>query len=441
MMKTRKILYVAFALLALAALSLASCAKQPTTLKVLYYIDATQAGYDVDQAIWAKFQKDNPDIKLEKEELFNEPFHQKMQAYIAAGTLPDVFYMWPSGRSQVIHEKHLAKDLTQLLGKDFLANFSAAATDPSNQGGGYLAELPQSFTYTTTVYVNKKLLADNGFKVPTTYDELKAMVPKLKAKGIETLFLPDKDKWPAQSCLFSTVAGRMAGNSFIDDVKAGKAKFTDKPFLDALTFVQTMSKDGVIAKNDATIGYGEGPGLFAAGKAAMMVDGDWRVGAYITDKASGKALIPPAAQSSDFELVNFPAIPGEANPGAVSAIAGTGFGVSASLPAGSDKEKAAVRLMKYLYSNEVQTIRYEQGSYIPTLKGVTSTKVEPLTTKLQAYYATIPSTSYVLDGVLDPSVYNVLNDGLQALLSGTGDPAKIAADMQTAMDAWRATQK
>jgi len=440
MKKTRVLIAFMLALVALATF-MVGCAKKPETLKVLYYIDATQAGYDVDQAIWAKFQKDNPDIKLEKEELFNEPFHQKMQAYIAAGTLPDVFYMWPSGRSQAIHDKKLSKDMVQLLGKDYLANFSAAAQDPANQGANYIAEIPQSFTYTTTVYVNKKLLADNGLAIPKTYDEMKAMVPKLKAKGIETLFIPNKDKWPAQSCLYSTVLGRMVGNKFIDEVKAGTAKFTAPEFVASLGFMAQMYKDGVIAKNDATIGYGEGPGLFAAGKAAMMVDGDWRVGAFVTDKASGKALIPPAAQATDWELVNFPAIPGEKNPGTVSAIAGVGYGIASTIPAGSAKEKAAVRLVKYLYSPEVQKIRYETGAYIPTLKGVTSDKVEPLTTKLAAYYTTIPSTCYVFDGVVDPSINNVLQDGLQALLAGSGNSAKIAADMQKAMDAWIATKK
>jgi raffinose/stachyose/melibiose transport system substrate-binding protein len=172
-----------------------------------------------------------------------------------------------------------------------------------------------------------------------------------------------------------------------------------------------------------------------------MVDGDWRVGAFVTDKASGKALIAPAAQASDWELVNFPAIPGEKNAGTVSAIPGVGFGISSTIPAGSAKEKAAVKLLKYLYSNEVQTTRFETGAFIPTLKGVKSDKVEPLTTKLVAYYGTIPSTCYVLDGVLDASIYNPLNDGLQLLLSGSSAPDKIAADMQKAMDAWIAAKK
>ncbi|MDP3179751.1 MAG: extracellular solute-binding protein [Spirochaetaceae bacterium] len=432
--------------LLMIALVASAVMAQKTTLNVLYYIDATQAGYAEDLAIWEKFKADNPDIELVKEDLFSEPFHQKMQAYIAAGTLPDLFYMWPSGRSQAIYEKHLAKDLSKLMGADFMKNFAATATNPKALGdpitpaSQYQAIVPQAFTLTTAVYVNKKLLADNGFAIPKTYAELKKMVPKLKAKGIAVMMLPNKDLWPAQSCLFSTISGRMVGDSFIDAVKVKKAKFTDKAFVAALEFYQNLFKDGIIAAEDMNIGYSEGPGIFAAGKAAMYIDGDWRGGAYITDKASGIALIDPKAQESGFDVINFPAIPGEKNPGIVSGIAGVGYGINEALPAGSAKEKAAVRLMQYLYSSGVQKIRFETGAYIPTLKGVTG-NVEPYINKMAAYKNAVPKTSYVLDGVLDPSVFNILNNGLQGLGLGTAKPAVIAADMQKAMDAFLAAKK
>lgn len=419
---------------------------QKTTLNVLYYVDATVAGYDVDQAIWAKFEASNPDIDLQKEELFSEPFHQKMQAYIAAGTLPDVFYMWPSGRSEAVYEKHLAKDLSKLLGADFLKNFAPTATNPKALGDSimpasqYQAIIPQAFTLTTAVYVNTKLLKDNGFAVPKTYADLKKMVPKLKAKGISVMMLPDKDGWPAQSCLFSTISGRMVGDAFIDQVKASKAKFTDKPFVAALQAYANLFKDGIIPAEDMNVGYSEGTGLFAAGKAAMYIDGDWRTGGYITDKTSNTALISPADQESSFDIINFPSIPGEKNAGVVSGIAGVGYGINNALPSGSAKEKAAVRLLKYLYSPEVQKIRYESGAYVPTLKGVTGT-VEPIIKKMAAYKNAVAKTTYVLDGVLDPSVFNVLNAGLQGMGLGNVEPAKVAADMQTAMDAWLAAKK
>lgn len=431
---------VTIALLVVALALTSAFAQEKVTLNVLNYQQADQAGYQEDVAIWQKFQAANPDITLNMEVLFNEPYHQKLQTYAAAGTLPDVFYVWPGARSAVIHEKKLAKDLTKLLGADFLKDFSGAATNPDNQLGKYLVELPQSFTYTSVMYVNKKLLADNGFALPKTYDDLKRMVPRLKAKGINVVMLPDKDGWPMQSCLFSTVLGRMAGDKFVDSIIAGKAKFTDKPFVNALTVIANLYKDGIIAREDNQVGYGEAPGLFASEKAAIYIDGDWRAGAYITDKASGKALIAPAAQESDFVLLPFVAIPGEVNPGVVSAVAGTGWAISNSIPAGSAKEKAAVRLYKYLYSNEVQAIRYSTGAYVPTRKGVKA-NVEPLVAKVPVFYADNPKTCYVFDGAFDPSVYNVVNDGLIAIGLGTSTPEKVAADVQKAYETWVSTQK
>ena len=82
-----------------------------TVITVLDYQDATAPNsFEDNELIWGAFEKAHPDIKIEREVLFNEPFHQKAAAYAAAGKMPDVFYMWPAGRSTPIHEKKLAKD-------------------------------------------------------------------------------------------------------------------------------------------------------------------------------------------------------------------------------------------------------------------------------------------------------------------------------------------
>jgi raffinose/stachyose/melibiose transport system substrate-binding protein len=428
---------------AVVALALVACQKAPekTTLKFMYYIDATQAGYAEDQALWDKFKAANPDIDLQIEIASSQPYHQKLQAYISAGQLPDVVYMWPTSRdsSKEIQDKKLVKDLREVLPKELLATFSPLALDVNNQSSKILAELPQSFTYTTTVYANAGLLKSLGLAVPKTYDELKALVPKLKAKGIQTLLLPNGDKWPAQSCLFSTIAGRLVGDQFFDDVKAGKVKFTDAGFVKALAFFQQLYKDGIIDKSTVNLGYGEGPGVFASGKAALFVDGDWRVGAYLTDKSTQKALIAPDKQKTDFELVNFPAIPGETNVGTVSAIAGVGLGINKDLTGA--KLEAAKKLLEFYYSKEFLTVKWETGAFVPSRQDLTSDKLEPLMVKLPEYYKSIPKTTYVLDGVLDPSVFNPLNDGLQALGLGAKTPEQVAAELQKAQDALLATAK
>jgi len=425
---------LAFVVGLLALIIAGATAQDKVPVKFLYYADATQAGYAEDMANWDKFKAANPGIDLQMEILVNQPYHQKLSAYISAGQIPDIMTVWPTTRdsSALLQGQKLLKDLKKVLPADLLSKFSASALDVKQQTSGQISELPQSFTYTTTVYANAGLLKSLGLKVPTNYAELKALVPKLKVKGIQTLLLPDADKWPAQSCLFSTISGRLLGDEFIDAVKAHKAKFTDKSFVGALAFYQQLYTDGVIDKADVNLGYGDGPGIFASGKAALFVDGDWRVGAYLTDKSTGKALIDPAAQK-DFELVNFPAIPGEKNKNSASAIAGVGLGINKDLTGA--KLEAAKKVLEFYYSKETMTMKWETGAFVPARTDLSSTKLEPLAVKLPAYYKTVVKTTYVLDGALDPSVFNILNDGLQAIGLGVKTPADVAAEMQKAQDA------
>jgi raffinose/stachyose/melibiose transport system substrate-binding protein len=409
-------------------------AADKTVLKVLYYADASQAGYAEDVGAFDKFEAANPDIDLQMEVLFSQAYHQKLSAYIAAGQMPDVVYLWPGARdsSATVHQQKLVKDLKTVFPADFFKSFNAPALDPKQQLSGMLAELPQSFTYTTAVYANVGLLKSLGLAVPKTYAELKALVPKLRVKNVQTLLLPNGDQWPAQSCLFSTISGRLLGDEFLDDVKAGKAKFTDKGFVDALKFYEQLYKDGVINVSNIQMGYGDGPGMFAAGKAAFFVDGDWRVGAYLTDRTTGKALIDPAKQASDFELLNFPAIPGEKNKLSVSAIAGVGLGINKDISGA--KLDAAKKLLQMYYGKENMLMKLETGAFVPTRTDVSSTKLEPLQTKQQAYYAGIPKTTYVIDGVLDPSVFNILNAGLQSIPLGAETAEQVAKKMQDAQN-------
>jgi len=426
---------LALVLSMIALIIAGASAADKTVLKFLYYADASAASYSTDMAAFDGFKAANPDIDLQMEILNNQPYHQKLGAYIAAGQVPDVVFLWPTSRdsSALLHDKKLLLDLRKVLPADFLKNFSANALDVNNQSSKQLSSLPQTFTYTTTVYANVGLLKSLGLKLPTTYAELKALVPKLKVKGIKTLALPDADKWPAQSCLFSTISGRLLGDSFIDAVKAGKAKWTDKAFVDALTFWQQMYTDGVLDKDDLQVGYGDGPGSFASGKSAFIVDGDWRVGNYLTDKATGKALIDPAKQATDFELVGLVALPGEKNHGTEAGIAGTGLGISKEVTGA--KLAAAKKLLMWYYGQENMLQKWETGAFVPSRTDLKSSKLEPLAVKLPEYYKTIKGSTYVIDGATDASVFNLLNDGLQAMGLGVQKPAEVAAAMQKAQDA------
>lgn len=406
------------------------------TLTVLNYLDLTNPNAERDLVeVWGAFEKANPNIKIVREDLYLEPFHQKTAAYAAANMLPDVIYMWPGGRSSALHHNRLVKDLRPLLG-DAAAEFSEAAL--VNQAGGYLAELPIGITTTHVLYVNTKLLSDLGLSIPKTYEELVAMVPTLKAAGKDVILMGAQDDWVMQSVLFSMIVGRLLGDEYVDQLKAGTAKFTDEPFVKALEFYERLFKDGVLSVRTLQTPYGEVNSLFASGQAPFMIDGDWKVGNFLTDPTTGVALIPVEEQEN-FVMTIFPEIPGEINSGTSSVVVGVGFGMSAAIPDGSAKEAAAWKLIMWLNSPEVQRLRLETGGSFPSRKGITSDKLEPLAQERARFYGTHTGT-YVLDDVFDAAVYGPLNIGLQEIGLGLATPRQVAQAVQRAYESWRASQ-
>ncbi|MDR0494478.1 MAG: extracellular solute-binding protein [Treponema sp.] len=443
----RKLRIASVILAVLAAISvMTSCSKKDnaagkTAVSVLNYADMTVANTAADQKwTWDTFKSKNSSVNLVIEDLFNEPFHQKTEAYAASGNLPDVLYVWPSGRSTSLHQNKLLKDLAPLIAKDNLkGSYSPIAMDPSQQASNYQAMIPLTMTASHAFYVNMEVLNDCGLQPAKTYNELKAQVAVLKAKGYETVIMPNKDTWVMQSCLFSAVAGRFGGADWHEKILNGQAKFTDPEFVNALNFIATMYRDGVIAQSSLGMDYGDGPGLFATNKGAYYIDGDWRVGAFITDASTGQALISPDRQVN-FLMTVFPDIEGAKLNKSTSVILGTGWAMSAAIEAGSAKEDAAWRLIKWLTGVEVQTLGVEHAAYSTAANmgvDVGKLSLEPIQKSAGNLGKEYSTGTCVIDGVFHSDVYTPINDGLQEIGLGTKTGQQIAADTQRVFDSGR----
>ena len=414
-----------------------------TTIRVLNYIDMSEPNSANEvEMVWNEFSRLHPEIEVIREDLFNEPFHMKVESYAAQGNLPDVLYCWPSGRSATLHHEGLIKDLTPFLKADgIFGDYAPTTTAP--QIGGILGELPNGITATSMMFVNTKVLRENGLEIPKTYDDLKAMVPVLNAKGIEVIQMDCKDGWVMQSCLFSLLVGRFGGSDWYDRLAAGEIDFEDEWFINALTVLDNLYKDGIINRNTLSIGYGSGRGDFANGKAAFYIDGDWAAASFQTDITTGQALFAPAAQESDLELINFPAVDGEIIHESNSVVVGTGWAMSSDIPAGSAEEAAAWELIKFLEGEYVQTYRLTTGAAFPSLTTIDVAKVceennlEPLVAKRSDWYGRIQVATPVIDGVLDPAVYEVINTVLAEIGLGKTDVKTAAKTVNDAWNAWK----
>ncbi|AEE17435.1 ABC transporter substrate-binding protein [Treponema brennaborense] len=405
-------------------------------LHVLNYFDITRANAtDEIERVWNAFSAQHPDIKVVREDLFNEPFHERLKSYVDAGQIPDVLYLWPSGRSSDLHANNLVKDLAPFVERDGLDGvFNAVAL--KKQMGGYLGELPNGMTHTSVLYANNAVLAACGLEPAQTYEELAAQVPVLARQGYETVLMANEEQWVLQSCLFSLLLGRFAGEYWVEHILSGTAEFTDPEFLAAFEFLKRMCLDDVIAKSTFDVNYNDVVGYFAAGRAAYLIDGDWRIGSFITDAVTGKALISPADQER-IELLVFPSIPGERQRGSVAGICGTGWGMSAAIPAGSAKEEAAWQLIKWLESAEIQLWRMEKGiAPFPSRTDINTSgaALEPLQSKSAAFTKAYFSITPVFDGGLPQEVSTVCNEVLPLVCLEKMTALQAAQAIQEAAD-------
>lgn len=427
-MLKRSIVFLLTLLLVASVFVPLTFAEERVVITVLNYMDLTAPGTErTIEEVWHEFSRQNPNIIVEREDLFLDAFHNKAEAYAAADKLPDVVLLYPGGRSTTLHRKSLMKDLRPLLGDD-AQYYHDYVTMP--QAGGYMAMIPSTRTSSHAMFVNEALLAELGLEVPETYEELVAMVPTIKGAGLDVILMGAQEDWVLQSCLFSMLAGRFVGDEKFDEIKAGEAKFTDPEFMAALEFYAQLFEDGVLDKKIMNTGYGEVKSLFAAGRAPFLIDGDWAAGNFVTDTSTGEALIDPEDQKH-IRMMVFPAIPGEIVSKSSSGTLGTGYGMSAKIPAGSAKEAAAWKLIQWLSGPTVQAISLETTGTLPSRNDVKIfDEMEPiLDERINHFYNRIEADTYILDSFFEAEVFMPINIGLQEIGLGLATPAEVAENI------------
>jgi raffinose/stachyose/melibiose transport system substrate-binding protein len=218
------------------------------------------------QKILDAFEAENPDIKIQLEEIPGPQYTAKMNTALAAEEAPDIIQLRPGPEVAAASE---ADYLVELTGKVDTSNVSQSGIDASVINGKLWA-VPMLGQYTVGLYYNKEIFAANDLTPPATADELLAMCPDLHAKGIAPMIAPSQDG-VIPSFLYALAASSILGADGLADVRAGKRKLTDPDVLKAAQFLQDVYpcfQEGAIGTP-----YVEGKALFALGKGAMMEGG------------------------------------------------------------------------------------------------------------------------------------------------------------------------
>lgn len=166
------------------------------------------------------------------------------------------------------------KALTELGVRDKISD-GAVSTIEKLYGGDFTF-LP--FQYNIEgIFYNKQVFADNGWEVPTTWDDLLKVASEAKAAGLTPFAASGEQGWPLTR-LVSGYLFRSLGADALQAVADGKAKLTDPEYVKAAAAIADLGKQGYFGDNVASLDYDAATNEFLTGKAAMIYMGSWLLG-------------------------------------------------------------------------------------------------------------------------------------------------------------------
>ncbi len=413
--------HVSMLLLPVLALFIAGCGgpQAGRNLTMYTYLDKSDRALSEDWDVMLDaFEKENPNIGLEIEYGYGNPYESRLEVLASTDKLPDILSIWPDRKSASITGTGKVKDLRGFLSgreKDFDQR-AIAAQGPA----GEIWVLPGRVYVSHLMFTNTRLLKELGLSQPGSLAELLSQGAKIRAKGLVPIAMDNGDGWEIERCLLSTLAGRAAGSRWLDAAASGASGFTDRGFVRALQIVKDLFDAKMFSTDINEAAYGTAMKDFTSGKAPYMIDGSWAV-PVLANRLT-------ASQKDYVSIGIFPSIGSEKSPGATSMAAGPGYAINARLT--DDKAALAWKWIWHYAGPKGSRLRLSNGeipSYVP---GIDTRDADQLVRKLAMLVDAVPGCK-VLDSVMDPAgIDTVLSRLVKETMSGRIAPSDAAREYE-----------
>ncbi|MEE1940029.1 extracellular solute-binding protein [Streptomyces sp. TRM 70361] len=367
-----------------------------------------------------EYHAQHPDVTIKIQSVQNEDLDGKLQNALNSDSAPDIFLQRGGGKMQAMVNagQIQALDLTDTD----RANVGTAALEGVSIDGKVYA-MPLD-TQPEGIYYSKDLFEKAGITAPpTTMDELKDAVAKLKAIGVAPIAVGAKDAWPAAHWYYNFALRECSQEAMQEAAKS--LAFDDacwtKAGEDLASLLETDPFQKGFLTSSSQQGAGSSAGLLANHKAAMELMGNWNPG-VIADLTPDKKPLP------DLGWFPFPAVPGgKGDPTAIMGGAG-GYSLSKNAP------EEALGFLQFVVTKEQQEAYAEAFDTIPVNKDAQGVVTESYNiSALEAFNKAAYSMQF-LDTVYGQNVGNAMNIAVVNLMAGKGSAADIVKDVEAAAE-------
>ena len=336
-------------------------------------------------------------------------FQESINTYLQ-GTPDDVFTWFAGYRMAQFAENQLISDVSSVWPIEGMSDaFKKSSTAPD--GKQYF--VPISY-YPWAVFYRKSLFEKNGWTVPTTMDEMTALMQDMQGKKISPIAFAAKDAW-APMGTFDILNMRLNGYDFHMALCQGKEKW-DSP---EVKNVFTTWKDKLLPfQQENSLGrtWQEAATSMAKGESGMYL-----LGTFVVDGV-------PKETQADLDFFTFPALDQTIGNDALDAPI-DGFCVAA----GAKDQEAAKAYIAWLGTPEAADAGNSAGSapFIAANSGASTSTYGDLQKKSVELVSKAKSIAQFLDRDTNADLANtVITASLQDFLKNPNDIDRITASIQ-----------
>jgi raffinose/stachyose/melibiose transport system substrate-binding protein len=400
---------VAAGLLCGAALAMSLGAAEAQEIRLWTLNFANESANKAFQSIVRDFESANPGVTVKVEPRGTDEHKSALRVAAGSDQAPDVFFSWAGlGLGGEFIKSGLAapmdKYYVQYKWDDL---FLPAALSFSKQYAGGRFGAPYTF-HGEAIYYNKALFKKAGIESePKTYDELVADADKLAAAHIPAITFGGTVNWHVMR-LMDEILEVQCGPEKHDALMTMKANWAEEPCATKSfeEFHKWSSK--YFLKPFMGIDQAQSFNLFVAGRAAMMLEGDWLVG-----------QLKGVSKLADYALFPFP---------------GTtrlyGFAEYNYISSKSKNPDVAAKFLDYLESTSVQQAHLGDFGAVSVNKNVKLTSSEPLDLAWAKIFASFNDTFVNGDQAFPLTVTTEYFRVINQVASDNLDPAKAAGELQ-----------
>jgi raffinose/stachyose/melibiose transport system substrate-binding protein len=332
----------------------------------------SDAGFQaVNKAFVAKY----PGVKINFTAVPNENYAQAHASRLTAGSI-DVGLAGPKELPSYVPASNEGDDarladqggFVDLTDQAFMKKYNPTVLDQIKYKGKNYT-VPTGLSYYSGMFYNKKIFADNGIEVPTTWSDLIKACETLKAKGVVPLGIGGKDSaglnmlGVVQSLYPTAEAKEELAKGLYD----GSVKLNEGKQLAVLQGVQKLYS--YAEPNFAGVSYATMTADFVNGKFAMMSDGTWNT--TTIQQAGGSKL--------DFGYFPIPASDNADD----NKFLGGKVELTLAIPSNAKNKAAAIEYLDF-FTNNYQLFD-DQAGFAPS---VTGAKSNPFYTDIAKYTST-----------------------------------------------------